>query len=346
MSTVLHLPFDVEAGYPAIVDHSQCRAGLAAATHDYTSGYYAKVVDSAGKYGGALALKYGYLTAPYDSTWMDLQGDWTVEGWLNSPLNTGTYMAIIGRWADNSGPWRFSITSAGHLFLDYLDSAGSTNPTSGATSTVFVQVNTWTHFAFVRSGTTMSVYVNGVLDYTQTIASIKINTSPVLTIGRSQQSTTWYLPGYIDDLRVSDTALYTAAFTPPDKISYTALTSILAADRSDLIEKSYYPSPVWSTGLAGRFARMIGRLSDVYYGGTGTIEGHTYVMSGGTKQPVARRVRLFVQPHYGAVAETWSDSTTGYYSFGKLSTDYKYTVVSFDHTGANESVVGSNITPV
>lgn len=346
MSTVLHLPFDVEAGVPVIVDHSPQMAGFAPLVHDYAAGNYCKVVDAAGKYGGALALSSGYLITSYNPAWMDLQGDWTFEGWINSPLSSSS-MAIAGRFPDSSGPWRFSISSAGHLWLDYVDSSGTTNPTSG-TSTIFVPKNTWTHFAFVRSGTTMTVFVNGAIDYTQTISSIKTSTSAILTIGRSQQNTTWYLPGYLDDLRFSDTALYTAAFTPPDKISYTAMTSVVPTFTHFGAVNEWSNKPAVTANMSGlsKLKGMSKRLQDYYYGGDGTIAGHTYVQSGGDKTPVSRRVRLFAKPHGAAIAETWSDSTTGYYEFTRLSTKYKYFVLSFDHTGANETVVGDNLTPV
>ena len=344
MSTVLHLPFDFESGAGGFIDHSPRRMAFA---HVDSPSYYIKVDSDVYKYGNASLHVYGgYLVAPYDSAWMDLQGDWTVEMWLNTPLNNGSYMALLGRWPDSNGPWRFSITSGGRPYLDWVDASGTTDPASpDSTPAVVVAANVWTHVAFVRSGTTMSVYVGGALSYTQTVATIKTNALALINIGRSEQSNTWYYPGYIDDLRISDVALYTAAFTPPGKIDYTAITMLAAIPMKGAVEQQYYVSPSGAISRAAKFSRMIGRLSDYYYGGTGTIEGHTYVTSGSTKTAVSRRVRLLVQPHLGAIAETWSDSS-GYYSFPRLSTDYKYTVVSFDHTGANESVVGSNITPV
>ncbi len=341
MTTLLHLPFDVEDGVPLVYDHGAAKVGFVPTAYDNT-GYYIRVEDGIGKYGAAAHLNAGWLTGGYQS-WMDLQGDWTFEGWINSTFANQS-MILMCRWADGNGPWRFGLGSDGHLWFDYIDASGTTNPTSG-TSTIFVQKNTWAHFAFVRASGVMSVYVNGALSFTQNVASIKIYTPTNLNIGRNEQSNVWHYYGYMDDFRFSDVALYIAAFTPPAKIDYTPLSAFGGGPTNRIATKSYYPWPKVNLSSVGKLAGVSERLSDAYYGGNGTIEGHTYVLTNGASVPAARRVRLFVQPHGGAVAETWSDAT-GHYAFKRLSKAYKYFVMSFDHTGANEAVVGTNITPV
>lgn len=89
-------------------------------------------------------------------------------------------------------------------------------------------LNTWTHYAFCRSGGVTSVYVNGVL-----IA----NTSPAISGTPSVTSTTLGLLsyglnpyyGYMTGIRYqSGTSAYTAAFTPPTApVSYTGNTLLL-----------------------------------------------------------------------------------------------------------------------
>jgi len=75
--------------------------------------------------------------------------------------------------------------------------------------------NTWSHIALVFDGTNVRLYVNGTLD--NPVASSKPHPSwPVgdrfLNVGWDFDGAT---DGYINDLRISDGAVYTANFTPP-----------------------------------------------------------------------------------------------------------------------------------
>jgi hypothetical protein len=83
-------------------------------------------------------------------------------------------------------------------------------------STVTPTINAWNHIAFVRSGTTTSGYVNGVLAGTTTYTP---GTTSVVSVGRYNGGSFFYFPGYISNLRVvNGTAVYTANFTPPQSI--------------------------------------------------------------------------------------------------------------------------------
>jgi len=77
--------------------------------------------------------------------------------------------------------------------------------------------NTWTHVALVRSGTTFTLYVNGINQSTAT-SSITVNFSTVNTLigydGAYDGSSSYYT-GYIQDLRITNgIARYTSNFTP------------------------------------------------------------------------------------------------------------------------------------
>jgi len=75
--------------------------------------------------------------------------------------------------------------------------------------------NTWSHVAIVFDGTNVRLYVNGTFD--NPVTSSRPHPSwPVgdrfLNVGCDVDGVT---DGYINDLRISDGAVYTAAFTPP-----------------------------------------------------------------------------------------------------------------------------------
>jgi hypothetical protein len=82
-----------------------------------------------------------------------------------------------------------------------------------------VLYNQWTYVAWVRSGTTMTFYVNGVAGGTATISGTQTGTAttnPVI-IGIKDSNLSYYgTLGYIADLRITNGyARYTTAFTPP-----------------------------------------------------------------------------------------------------------------------------------
>lgn len=66
--------------------------------------------------------------------------------------------------------------------------------------------------------------------------------------------------------------------------------------------------------------------------------------TGTPNTPVRRRVRLHEQSSGRIVRETWSDETTGTYSFTNLRLT-RYYVTAFDFTGQFGGVIETDITP-
>ena len=85
-----------------------------------------------------------------------------------------------------------------------------------ATTTATYTTGTWYHIALVRSGTTNTLYVNGVSSASNS-TSPTWPTTPSIGVGRLYNDNTSYtLTGYISDLRITNGfARYTANFTPP-----------------------------------------------------------------------------------------------------------------------------------
>lgn len=141
--------------------------------------------------------------------------NWTIEGWCYSTLISSSYKALyVNGWPvqiyqRNSTIEVFVSSSAGSG--TYIVS-GATGPTSGIT------VNTWAHFAFVKNGSTYTVYINGIAGTATTSATaIPFPSAINAGIGNDGAFGAIYpFTGYIDDLRITNgVARYTAAFTPP-----------------------------------------------------------------------------------------------------------------------------------
>lgn len=137
-------------------------------------------------------------------------GDFTVEAWVY-PTATGILMAGQSDYATGAGSsFNFYIKS-GTCDL-YIGSTGYTYTAPNPT------LNTWSHVAFVRSGTTVTAYLNGTSVGSVSIGSGSINTGATnnqACIG-SFNSGSNAMNGYVDELRVTKGfARYTANFTPP-----------------------------------------------------------------------------------------------------------------------------------
>lgn len=78
--------------------------------------------------------------------------------------------------------------------------------------------------------------------------------------------------------------------------------------------------------------------------GKGQIEGTVKKAAAPINTPVSRLVRLYREPTGLLVQSVWSDPLTGAYHFAGVSMRYRYTVISFDHTGAYRAVIADNIT--
>ena len=101
--------------------------------------------------------------------------------------------------------------------------------TNTLTSSSSIQLRAWNHVAVVRSGTTRTIYINGVSAGSSTQSEDL--SSSYATIGfDAAASGSIIMNGYLSNLRVTKgTALYTAAFTPPTSPpNPTSATSYLA----------------------------------------------------------------------------------------------------------------------
>ncbi len=86
-------------------------------------------------------------------------------------------------------------------------------------------------------------------------------------------------------------------------------------------------------------------LRDLYFGGFGRITGTVAEKSTPANTPLRRRVVLTDDRSRMAIRETWSDATTGEYTFNGIRPDCRYTVTSFDHSGQYRAVIADNLLP-
>jgi hypothetical protein len=163
------------------------------------------------KFGGSsLALDgtSAYVTGPTGAA-TQFSGDFTVELWayINANKPTGQYNLFFDT--------RATVGSAGGFSLAQ-DSSGRvgvfTNNAFAITGTA-IAITTWHHVALTRSGTTLTLWVNGS---SQGTATNSANLSDGrFAIGVSLADLNNFANAYIDEVRVTKgLARYTGSFTP------------------------------------------------------------------------------------------------------------------------------------
>jgi len=168
----------------------------------------AQISTTQSKYGGASGYFDGtgdYLSIAANSA-IDLgSGDFTIEFWVRPAAKTNAVDAVFGygnyacMFYHNGTNWTLEMSSTGFSNQLVISFA--------------VTLNTWQHIAIVRYGTSIVVYKDGVSSATGTFSGTVATSGRNLRIGDNGNSQN--INGYIDDLRITKYARYTANFTPP-----------------------------------------------------------------------------------------------------------------------------------
>jgi hypothetical protein len=229
----------------------------------YTPGYYSNFFDGSGDY-----LVMPTIVGPGT-------GDFTLEAWVY-PTTAGTGRSVLdSRSQDVLGPLYFGLTPSNKLDLIY--SASSPNR---LTSTVDVSANTWTHIAAVRSSGTITLYINGVQNGSVAFSG-SVNGPGVWWIGAGRSDGSgnpgYYFTGYISNVRVNNSAIYTANFTPSTApLTAVTNTSLLTCQSNRFVDNSannFAVTRVGDTQISGfdpflPAAEFLGRGS-TYFDGIG-----------------------------------------------------------------------------
>ena len=180
-----------------------------------------------------------YLTVANNAAFDLGSGNATIEAWIY-PTSSGQTCGIFDKRSSGANYSQFpQIALVSGAFVAYVSYSGSSwaGTINGATPAA----NTWTHVAFVRSGNTWTLYVNGVVSGTPFTASGSVYTSTdSLVIGASTTTGTNGFAGQISNARVvKGTAVYTANFTPPTApLTAISGTQLLTCQSSTFIDNS------------------------------------------------------------------------------------------------------------
>ena len=159
-----------------------------------------------GRNGGALTFNgTSNLVAIPSSASLTVTTGMTLEGWVYPTAAQSGWRTIMQKEAD--AYFLNASTDAGPLFPGGGGTIGGTSRILRAPAAN--PVNAWTHVAVTYSGTTLTLYVNGISVATQAATgTIQTSTTPLRIGGNVPYGE--YFQGRIDDVRVYNRALTAA----------------------------------------------------------------------------------------------------------------------------------------
>ncbi len=171
---------------------------------------------SAANHGGSAYFNSAYTSLAANSDFNILgNGTFTVEFWSYVDTYNASYADHVGVFDGSTAGWLiYQYTSNLTVYINNAAPITTTRPASGV----------WNHIALTRDGTTLRLFINGVLAGSST-ASLGSDQSQPLRVGGDTGGGRNGLEGYISNFRlVKGTAVYTSAFTPPTA-PVTAITN-------------------------------------------------------------------------------------------------------------------------
>jgi hypothetical protein len=170
----------------------------------------AKIVSSTKKFGSGSLYFDGtgdYLAILNNNLLQFGTGNFTVEFWLNA-TNTGGTHGLVAASSTGTGYWA-SLIFQNSIYWQSVN--GTTNLFSASYSSYY---GSWTHVAFCRNNSVTKLYLNGIEVASASDTNNYNGTAGTYDVGRDLDNN-GLLTGYIDDLRITRFARYTANFTPP-----------------------------------------------------------------------------------------------------------------------------------
>ena len=195
--------------------------GSARTARTLTAQGNAQVDTAQSKFGGSALLCDGtgdYVISPAGTQWDFGTGSFTIEYFIRfnaiNTLYTPICLRVAGGDIEN-GEWWCEITAAENkMYWGFKNQAGTQYYVNLALAGTAFATGQFYHIALVNNAGTAQMYVNG----TATGATTALSGS----FGRSQRDLNigayggdYSLNGWMDEVRISNTARYTAGFTAP-----------------------------------------------------------------------------------------------------------------------------------
>jgi hypothetical protein len=156
-----------------------------------------------------------YVDVPASDNWGFGNGAWTVEFWINT---TDTDFDPVSAFNPSSPFTGWGIRIESGLVKLFVSDGSSSDGFDTVSGTTTVNDGSWHHVALTSASgsNAVSCYVDGTLAGSHTFTVAISSTGQALRVGADTNTSIQRpLNGYISDLRIVGSAVYTSAFTPP-----------------------------------------------------------------------------------------------------------------------------------
>jgi Concanavalin A-like lectin/glucanases superfamily/Secretion system C-terminal sorting domain len=155
----------------------------------------------------------------------------TVSFWAKT-TTMNTFFNYVFHYGDTANGNGFLFKAAQSIF--FAGSGGNNTVTTSHSN------NTWYHYVCTYDGITSKIYKNGVLISSAATTWNTANNSNIFRLGLTEQGSTGYFSGAIDDLKI-----YNYALSQADVTSLYANNTLSSQDFSqNNLELNLYPNPV------------------------------------------------------------------------------------------------------
>jgi len=185
------------------------------------------------------------LSMPDSNSWVFATNDWTMETWIYVSSLPGSHgFELFSQAKTNStdigGAFHWTVnTSDKQQFNVYQRNSTTTGDDFNHASTTSLSTNTWTHLAVVRDGNTIRFYKDGVADGTGAVPSSSgyhlftgALAGDVWISKRAYSNSYGYIPGYLDEMRISNICRY------PNGTTFTPQTQTVTNATGTLIQSA------------------------------------------------------------------------------------------------------------
>lgn len=215
--TKVLLHFDGPDGSTSFAD-----SNVGGSDHTWTASGDAQIDTAESKFGGASGLFDGtgdFISTPDHADFSLGSSDFTIDLWAKINETSGSFAAIANQ--SNSGvdasDTSFIIRrTSGDVIQCRLSDGSSFTDISGTTQFTDSLNNEFHHIAFVRSGNTLMLFIDGTQEASTTFSGTVNNSSEPIVIGAHSSSGITPIDASFDEFRLSvGVARWTEDFTAP-----------------------------------------------------------------------------------------------------------------------------------
>jgi hypothetical protein len=216
---------------------------------------------AAGQNKGSVFLTSNSQLEPISGSIVDVgTGDFTAEFWCYGIPNDDIVVDLRNGTSNSTGAMLMSKSTG------FRYQSGSTATTSNGPDPAIKQ---WLHIAVVRNSGNVNIYANGVGESLLT-GDTTAFTSTSIAIGSSNTNGYDVVDGYVSDLRISKSAVYTSDFTPPtEPVGNTNASLYLPMDNVGIFDKTgnHILTPVGNASTSTAQTKFADTA--MYFDGTG-----------------------------------------------------------------------------